>query len=142
MVGQFSHVLVPVNFSEKTQALLEAAWEMSVQSRARVTLLHVIEAIEHVADDEVDDFYQQLEARSRAELEGMARRFSEAGLDVDWKIRYGKRVGEIVQDCVERRVDLIVMRSQPFDPQNPSEGWTSTSHQVSIFSPCPVLLIK
>jgi nucleotide-binding universal stress UspA family protein len=142
MISRFAHMLVPVDFSAQTQAILDVAWEMSVQSRARVTLLHVIEEIEHVADEEVEEFYGQLEARSRVELEAMVRRFAEAGLDVDWKIRYGKRLGEIVQDCVERQVDLVVMRSHPFDPQRPAEGWTSLSHQVSILCPCPVLLIK
>ena len=127
MIGRFAHVLVPVSFSEQTQALLDVAREMSVQSRARVTLLHVIEQIEHIADEEVDDFYAQLESQSRIRLESMAQRFAEAGLDVDWKIRYGKRVGEIVQDCIERNVDLVVMRSQPFDPNRPAEGWISLS---------------
>jgi len=76
------------------------------------------------------------------ELESFAQRFEGAKVPVDRKIRYGKRVREIVQDSVEHGIDLIIMNSHPVDPQKFPASWASISYQVSIACQCPVLLLK
>lgn len=142
MLPRFQHLLVPVDFTLKNQAALDIAFEMAELNAARVTFLHVIEEIEGVADDELGDFYQRLESRAKTELETMAQRFADAGLNVDRKIRFGKRAEEIVRDAAERGIDLIVMNSHPIDPQSPMHSISTISYQVSILCRCPILLIK
>ena len=46
---------------------------------AEITLLHVIETIEHVEFDEMEDFYRGLETRAAAKLLGLEERCREAG---------------------------------------------------------------
>ncbi len=58
------------------------------------------------------------------------------------EIRFGQRVGEIVGYAREAGTDLIVLTTPPFAPENPTAGWGSMSYKVSLFSPCPVLLVK
>ena len=81
-------------------------------------------------------------ARAEAELERRAQRFSAAGVRVDQKLLYGKRVLEIVRDARERKVDLIVMSSHKIDPAAAAQSLGTLSYQVSILCDCPVLLVK
>ncbi len=142
MLPRFKHILVPVDFTEKNLAALDIAFELAVANHARVTLLHVIETMEIEADPEVEQFYARLQTRADSELERMAQRFIAANIAVDRKIRFGKRLSEIVRDSVERQADLIVMSSHRPDLQKPAQTWATLSYQVSVLCPCPVLLVK
>lgn len=143
MLPRFQHILVPVDFTLKNQQALDIAFEIAGQNTARVTLLHVIEMIDNVNDDgELREFYEQLDTRAQSELESMAQRFLESGIDLDRKIRYGKRAEEIVRDSMERDIDLIVMNSHKLDPDQPIRSMGTLSYQVSLFCRCPILLVK
>lgn len=142
MLPRFRHLLVPLDFTEKNRAALDAAFEIAVQNKARVTLLHVIETIEGAEDAEMRAFFDRLQRRAEAELESRAQRFSEAGLAVDRKVRLGRRTIEIVQDAADRQADLIVMSSHVIDPSRPLASWGTVSYQVSVLCRCPILLVK
>lgn len=142
MIPRFQHILVPVDFTGKNLAALDIAFEIAVQNQARVTLLHVIETIADLTDAEINDFYNRLETRANTELETMAQRFAEAGLKIDRKIRYGKRLREIVQDSIDRQIDLIVLSSHKIETDQPVENWGTLSYQISVLCQCPVLLVK
>ncbi len=142
MIPRFQHILVPLDFTEKNVPALDIAFELAVANRARVTLLHVIETLEVGPDAELDQFYGRLQARADAQLERLSQRFTAAGLAADRKIRFGKRLAEIVNDSVERKVDLIIMSSHKPDLNRPHQTWATLSYQVSVLCPCPVLLVK
>jgi len=142
MLPRFQHILVPVDFTEKNLTALDLAFDLAVANRARVTLLHVIETIEGDQDAEVEQFYAKLQVRADSELERLSQRFVAAGLAVDRKTRYGKRLIEIVNDIVDRKADLVVMSSHKPDLAKPLQTWATLSYQVSVLCPCPVLLVK
>lgn len=142
MLSRFRHILVPLDFSEKNQTALDVSFELAVTNEARVTLLHVIEAIDLPDDSEVEKFAHHLRERADRELEFRAQRFSDANLSVEWKIRVGKRAREIVDYESEHDVDFIVLSSHPINPQEPGGGLATLSYQVAILSRCPVLLVK
>jgi len=142
MTPRFQHILIPVDFTEKNLPALEIAVDVAVVNHARVTLLHVIETIDVEPDAEMEQFYAKLKARADSELERLSQHFVAAGLAVDRKIRFGKRLPEIVTDAIERKVDLIVMSSHKPDLQKPMQTWSTLSYQVSVVCPCPVLLVK
>jgi len=142
MLPRFQHILVPVEFTEKNLTALDLFFDLAVASRARVTLLHVIETIDVELDSELEQFYAKLQARADSELERLSQRFVAAGLAVDRKTRYGKRLLEIVNDIVERKADLVVMSSHKPDLAKPLQTWATLSYQVSVMCPCPVLLVK
>lgn len=142
MLPRFHHILVPLDFTEKNRLALDTAFEIAAQNKARVTLLHVIEAIEGGEDAELREFFNRLQLRAEAELESRAQRFSEAGLAVDRKVRLGRRTAEIVQDAADRQADLIVMGSHVIDPMRPLQSWGTISYQVSVLCHCPILLVK
>src|SRR5262245_41041085 len=105
----FHNILVPVDFTLKNEAALATALDLAHGKDAKVTLLHVIETIEHVEFEEMADFYRGLETRAAAKLYGMEERFKEALVPVYHDIIYGKRAESIVRHAEEREVDLIVL---------------------------------
>ncbi len=52
----FKHVLVPLDFTEKNDPAIGIAQEMAASAGSRLTLLHGIEAIEGVADEEMQEY--------------------------------------------------------------------------------------
>ncbi len=143
MLPRFQHLLIPLDFSGKNQSALEAAFEMAKVNSAKVTLLHVIERLdEAVEDPETVAFYDRLQQRADAELERLTQRFVESSIPVDYKVRLGKRVVEIVRYIGDHNVDLVVLSSHPVNPEQPGKSLSTISYQVSVLSPCPVLLMK
>jgi len=138
----FRRILVPVDLGEKSLAAVDLARELASQSRAEVTLLHIVETIEHIAFDEMKQFYDRLEHRARQNLEELSEKFAEDKLKVDQAVVYGHRIRDIVDFAAANRSDLIVMASHRIDPDRPGHQWSSISYAVAMLAPCPVLLVK
>jgi nucleotide-binding universal stress UspA family protein len=142
----FRKILVPVDFTEKNEAALQAALQTAVGrsagNEAQIYLLHVIETIEHVEYDEMKDFYRELENRSVAKLTKLEERVREAGVKVFHDLQYGKRAEAIVKYAEDREMDLIVLSSHKVDRDHPALGWGTISYRVAIVARCPVLLVK
>ena len=138
----FQRILVPVDLSERSLVAVDLAYELATQSRAEVTLLHIIETIEHIAFDEMKQFYDRLENSARKGLREFSERFEMHGLKVDQAVIYGHRTKEIVNFAIDNRADLVIMASHRIDPDRPGHDWSSISYSVAILAPCPVLLVK
>lgn len=142
MALNYNHILIPVDFTGRNQRALEVAQELADPGKTQVTLLHVIETIEYVADDEVAEFYKMLTQRARNRMEELGRQFSRKEIDVQGKVVIGKRSRGVVSYVVQHGVDLVVLSSHRVDPSEAPRGLGTLSHQVSILSPCDVLLVK
>jgi nucleotide-binding universal stress UspA family protein len=138
----FRQLLVPLDFTDKNEAAVTIALETARRDGAEVTLLHVIETIEHVDFDEMSDFYRKLEARAAAKLQVLIDRFIAAGVRGRYEIVFGKRVGSILETAVNEKTDLIVLSSHLVNRQHPALGLGIISYQVAILAGCPVLLVK
>jgi nucleotide-binding universal stress UspA family protein len=138
----FRQLLVPLDFTAKNEAAVTIALETARRDGAEVTLLHVIETIEHVDFDEMADFYRKLEARAAAKLQVLTDRFTTAGVRARYEIVYGRRVGSILEQAVSEKTDLIVLSSHLVDRAHPALGLGIISYQVAILAGCPVLLVK
>jgi nucleotide-binding universal stress UspA family protein len=142
MIPRFRHVLVPLDFTPKNAAALDVAFEICAQNKARATLFHAIETIEHAEDDEIRDFYSRLESRAQSELASAAQRFLDAGYEVETKVHFGRRGASIVEFAAGHSVDLIVMSSHPVDRARPLESFATLSYQVAALCACAILLVK
>lgn len=146
MDSRFQHILVPVDLTSRNVAAVDLALEMAARHGARATLFHVVERIDREDDDENDqelqEFYQDLERRAASELQDVALRFSRAGIVVESQVWIGKRVAEIVRFAAEQAVDLVILTSPAIDAANPAHSLASASYQVSVFCSCPVLMVK
>ncbi len=142
MSSLFSHILVPVDFTEKNNAALRTAKQLAHQNQARVTLLHVIETIEYVVDEEVADFYDKLKATSKTKLQFLADLFTAENINVQYKIVVGKRARGIVSFAMQNKVDLVVLSSHKVELSEVPKGLGTLSHHVSLLCQCPVLLVR
>jgi nucleotide-binding universal stress UspA family protein len=144
----FRNILVPVDFTEKNEAALASALEIAGRGDSgdpdgpEITLLHVIETIEHIEFDEMADFYRGLETRAAAKLFTLEERLSQAGARVRHEILYGHRAEAIVRHAEERGTDLMILSSHKVDREHPALGWGTISYRIAIVARCPVLLVK
>ena len=143
MAGMYRKILVPVDFTEKNQAALDSAVQIASSTEgSEVTLLHVVETIEHIEFDEMADFYRGLETRAAARLFAMEDTLRQSGLKARHEVVFGKRTESIVRHAEERGTDLIILSSHKVDRDHPALGLGSISYRVAIVARCPVLLVK
>ena len=141
----FQKILVPVDFTDKNEAALSSAIEIAGRGNGEesgVTLLHVIETIEHIEFDEMSDFYRGLETRAAARLFALEERLQKAGVQARHDILFGKRAETIVRYAEEHGTDLVILSSHKVDRDHPALGWGTISYRIAIVVRCPVLLVK
>ncbi|MCC6421518.1 MAG: universal stress protein [Gemmataceae bacterium] len=138
----FRKILMPVDLSDKHQRALDAAADLADRDEGEVTLLHIIELIPGLSVEEERPFYQRLECAGRAHLDRLGAVFAQRGLPWRAEILYGHRGPDVVRYATEQQVDLILLTAPVLDPAHPATGLGSLSYKVSLFAPCPVLLIR
>jgi len=141
----FRKILVPVDFTDKNQAALDSAVQIAAsgaEDGGEVTLLHVIETIEHIDFKEMSDFYRGLETRATAKLFALQETLEGKGVRVRNEILFGKRAETISRYSEEHAMDLIILSSHHVDRDHPALGLGSISYLIAIVARCPVLLVK
>jgi len=137
----FRRILVPVDFTPRSLRAVRAAAKVAATTRAKTTLLHVIERIDDGESGAFESFYRKLESAAREKMKALLARFGQR-LPVRAEILYGKPVGEILRFAQANRIDLIVMSSHKLPLRHSGESWGTVSYKVGILSRCPVLLVK
>jgi nucleotide-binding universal stress UspA family protein len=138
----FRHVLVPLDLGATSPRAVAIARGLAADSRARVTLLHVVYRIGGIPAAELRGFYRRLEQASRKQLARVAASFIRRGLRVRGVVLLGDPAREIARFAAANRVGLIVMGSHRVDPGRVGRGLGTTSYKVSILCSCPILLVK
>jgi len=116
---RIDRILVPVDFSEMTGAVIDNACFLANKFEASLTLLHVVHVpplaeastwLDPVVSPSVEqDIRVQMEEGAKKQLEGMKEKCSNSGLRVDYAIKVGEPFDEIVRMAGELDSDLIVM---------------------------------
>jgi nucleotide-binding universal stress UspA family protein len=138
----YRHILLPVDLSDRNTRAVETAAELASATGARVTLLHIIEAIEDAGVEEFEDFYRRLQEKAEARLRPWAEQISGRGVPTEVRILYGRRAAQIVAAARAEQADLIVLSSHRIDLERAGGGWGTLSYQVAVFADCAVLLVK
>jgi nucleotide-binding universal stress UspA family protein len=138
-------VLVPIDFSPSSGAVLEWAAHLAEEHKSKLVLLHAY----HLPVDFQQlegaylppDFWTQVKADASQNLERHAAPLRARGLAVETSIREGYPASVIEDEARERRADLIVIGTR---------GHTGLKHlllgsvaeRVVQKAPCPVLTVK
>ncbi|MGB5156965.1 universal stress protein [Desulfobacterium sp. N47] len=138
----FKNILVPTDLTEKSRKVLELAISMIQKNVGEITLIHVIEKIEDIDDEDLDNFYKKLSMRAQKELDKVILDNKSYGIRINTEIIIGKRVPEILRIVHERSVDLIILKSHKIDEVCAGEGWATISYKIAIMAPCPVMIVK
>jgi len=138
----YKNILVPTDLADKSELSIHTALTMASQNHGSVHLLHVVEKVGDDADEEIEDFYLKLAEKANHKLSDWQNRFKTDFVDVpiDITILVGKRAQEILKFSQEREIDLIVMTSRTFNKEQ--QGLGTLSHQVSLFAPVSVLVVR
>lgn len=138
-------VLVPVDLSERSEAVVRAAVHWAGPS-ASLDLLHVLETVRvpgiyGALDNPLDEVVPEVEARVRDELRRLA---AAAGAPADAAtahFREGTVAAEILGFAEQHAVDLIVLGAQGLTGL---ERFVlgSVTEKVMRQAPCPVLVVK
>jgi nucleotide-binding universal stress UspA family protein len=109
-------IVVPVDFSDVTNAMIEKAVEMARAFSCSLTLIHVVEPepdfVDYTPGPEVmremvaEDLRQE-----RHRLHELAAQLRATGLDVVGRVRRGPAVDRILEVVEEVKPDLLVMGS-------------------------------
>jgi universal stress protein A len=137
----FRKILVPVDLTVKNEGAVETARDLAIASGGTVTLLHIIETLD-LPFEELREFYDVLQARALAHMDGLSATLRDAGIPFDVHVIYGDRTERIVRFASESKCDLIVMDSHRVEPGRPGRGPTTISYRVAVLAQCPVLLVK
>jgi universal stress protein A len=140
--SEYRHLLVPLDFTARNDLTLDAAHDMAAKSKAQVTLIHVVEPVGEVEDEELEAFTQNLSDEAAQKLRQRAERFSDLGINVVCENRLGKRTVEIVSYAASEDVDLILLNSHIITRESQEKPAFSLSYQVALLAPCAVLLLK
>ncbi len=138
----FRKILVPVDFSAKNLNALRKARELAELVDGEVVLVHVIETIEELPDEELQSFYQRLERKAAEHMQESLAQLGENGFARRSAIIFGHRPQAIVDFAEREEIDVIVMSSHRVDRDRPAADWITISYKVAILARCPVLLVK
>ncbi len=138
----FARILVPIDLSDRNVRPLKVALALARQTRARVTLFHVVQQVPRLMPGEMRAFYERLLKASRQKLARAAKSFAAKGIPVDCEVCVGEPAREVVRAAARGRADLIVMGSHKVNPKRRGAGWGTTSYKVGLLCRCPILLVK
>lgn len=141
---KLEHLLVPVDFSERSTFAINTALELAKLSQGRVTLLHVLEPVVVVYNDAIPgaDLVNDADRRyaAEAEMEQLRGRYAlEAQLQT--MVVDGTAWDGVCSTAERIKSDLIVLTSH---------GYTGlkrlllggTAEKIVRHSKCPVLVLK
>ena len=138
----YDKILIPVDLSSANEYVFSRARNLAEIGETDLILFHVVETLQDDEPGEMDDFYEELRAEADTKMKGWAADLSDTGFHVQAEITYGERGPEIARVAEEKGVDLIVQRSHRVDRDAENANVGTVSHQVAIFAPCSVLLVR
>lgn len=139
----YNTIMVAVDMSSANKQVLKRARQLGTPEETEIMLLHVIETLQDDEPGEMDDFYEELREEADQKMKDWAADLAEDGFDVQAAITYGERGPEITRVADEKEVDLVVLRSHKVNREDDPETSVGTvSHQVAVFAPCSVLLVR
>ncbi len=114
-MNKFKLILSPVDFSETSTHALETAIELANNLGAKLHLLHVYQ-IPAFAISEADlatpvdvSIQEDYEKRLEQQLDDLARKYSNKGVEIDTTLTEGIPYIEIVETADEINADMIIL---------------------------------
>jgi nucleotide-binding universal stress UspA family protein len=140
---KIERILYPTDFSAKSQDAREYAIYMAKSLNSSLHLLHAIEPLDYdEMDEEILEFYKELENQLEEKMEAEKKIFRESDLQIQAEIIIGSRWKVINNYAKENDINLIIMGSHGIKNETGNISVGTTSHKVMFSSPCPVLIVR
>jgi nucleotide-binding universal stress UspA family protein len=141
----FNQILVPTNFSSRSERAVNYAIELAKNLHANLTLLHVVPApfaIDYTLGGIPNGEWEQVRHRVDQKLDAALRRAKIKYNRVDTLVRIGSDLhDEIVSATREVHASLVVLSTHGY------KGWKlllfgSDADELLLQLPCPVLIVR
>ena len=138
-------VLVPVDFSDHAEPVIEWASHLAQEHDAEILLLHAYHLPVEFQQLEgaylPQDFWESVKAEAENNLEQYAVKIRKAGIQVTVLVHEGYPATVIEDEAVEQQADLIVIGTHGLSGlKHMLLG--SIAERVVQKAPCPVLTVK
>ncbi len=147
----FKHILVPVDFSECSEAAMKMAVNLAKKLNSDITAVHVCPDLQ----SGLHDFWvgylisiqaerkaqDQIEKQTRKKLEDYIKNFKEKYHKIGFCLRKGQPADQILELAKEKQIDLIVMGTHGRASLYHLAMGSSTE-QIIRHSSCPVLTVR
>ncbi|WP_260292362.1 universal stress protein [Sedimenticola hydrogenitrophicus] len=142
-MANYQHILVAVDFSKESEAVMAKAMELQKLYNARLTLVHVVEYTGAMYTGEIPlpedlDLDQRLAKQAETKLQALIDQHSLANAGFQVEIGTPKR--EIVRVAAEQKAELIVLGSHGRHGLQLLLG--STANGVLHQAACDVLAVR
>lgn len=145
MTIQVRSILVPIDFSDNAESVLEWATHLALEHASRVILLHAYHLPVEFQQLEgaylPPDFWTNVKDEAKRSLEDSAGALREQGIEVEEVVREGYPATVIEDEARRQGVDLIVIGTHGLSGiKHMLLG--SIAERVVQKAPCPVLTVK
>lgn len=139
---EIKNVLVPVDFSENSKKILEAAKYLSGMCEADLHVVFVVQSFDDysgffVPHMPVAKFEEEMMQAAEQKME----KFLEGQKNIDAKVLVGDVAEEIIRHAEESNMDMIIMGTHGYKGLE-KVMFGSVAEKVVRSSPCPVLTIN
>jgi len=139
---EINKILVPVDFSENSKKVLEAAGYFSGMCKARLHAVFIVQSFDDysgffVPHMPVAKFEEEMVQAAEEKME----KFLEGFKEVEAKVLVGDVAEEIIRHAEESGMDMIIMGTHGYKGLE-KVMFGSVAEKVVRSSPCPVLTIN
>ena len=143
VAGPIHNILCPTEFSDVSRDAFDVATELAAAYHARLTVMHVVDGLDHVVEPTAMTLAQDIETRVDAELDRWrARALARAPeLHVGRRARFGRPGAEILRVLEDSDFQLLVVGSHGRTGV-PRLVLGSVAEKLVRHAPCPVLVVR
>jgi len=143
---EIKKILVPVDFSNNSPKLLDAAVYLAKNFNARLEVVYVVESLDNysgfaVPHISLENFEQELREAAERKMEAFLEDNLEEGIAHDARILSGDVPAEITRHAKDAGCDLIVIATHGYKGLEKAL-FGSVAERVVKTAPCPVLTIN
>jgi nucleotide-binding universal stress UspA family protein len=145
MAIEIQRILVPVDFSDHTPALLDWSIHLAAEHGSRIVLLHAYHLPVEFQQLEgaylPPDFWTSVKTEAQEQLGQLAESVRARGIEVETVVCEGYAATAIIEEAERREADLIVIGTHGLSGlKHLLLG--SIAERVVQKAPCPVLTVK
>jgi len=137
-----NEIVIPVNFTDRSEKGVEIAFDIAKVWSASVTFLHVVnlpvyEGFENEQNKYLDDLKNHVEQQ----LDAFKNQYESPSVKVSSKVVIGKAIPEILKYVKRNNVRLVILGSKQYKNMEEMLEGTTTERMIR-FADCPILTVK
>ena len=143
MDNQYKKIVLVTDALTTSMPTVETAFNLAKQHGAEVLIVDTLREPSTIAkwfSSNSEDLFEMVLADKQKRLEGITRRFQNAGIDAKFKVLFGKSSEAITLAAIEEKADLVIRNMKGANSRYPGM-FGNTSRNLMRFCPCPTLFV-